>query len=124
MRYTRLVIIALMAMVAFSACDGEKGTAQKLVKEFLTDNLVSQDFKIMDFSRLDSTKLISDSVFLQMRAKGAENKAFKAGFSYADGGKTKKLNYIRVKYRVDKDTILQTYYLDDQLTRVVAFKEN
>lgn len=117
-----IAIIALVAMVAFNSCDKEKTTAQKLVKEFLKENLVSEDFKVMDYSRLDSTKLISDSVFLQLRADGAKSKLFKADIHYADGPKTRKLNYLRVKYRMDKDTVNQTFYLDDQLTRIVAFK--
>jgi hypothetical protein len=85
---------------------------------------VNNDFKVMSFSALDSTKHITDSVFKVMRAEAAQDKAFKKDIQFAEGPKTKKLYYIRIKYRLDNDTCLQTFYLDDQLTRVVSFRNH
>ena len=56
--------------------------------------------------------------------KMKSNKRFKPNMHYAEGPASKNLHFIRVKYRVDKDTVYQTFYLDEQQTRVVAFKEN
>ena len=53
-----------------------------------------------------------------------QDKAFKKDIQFAEGPKTKKLYYIRIKYRLDNDTCLQTFYLDDQLTRVVSFRNH
>ena len=125
MNKMKVAIAALLvAVMAFSSCNKEKTTTQKLVKEFLKENLVSEDFKVMDYSDLSSTKLVTDSMCQQMRTQMAGNALFKSGMRYADGPATKKMHFIRVKYRVDKDTIFQTFYIDEQQTRVVALKEN
>ena len=97
--------------------------AESMVKDFLKENLVENDFKVMDFSRLDSTTFVSDSLFQLMREKGAKDSRFKQPLDFSDDAKTKKLLFIRVKYRIEKDTILQTFYFDDELSRVVSFKE-
>ncbi len=120
----RTVAYIMVATLLLIGCDAEKSTAKKLVKDFLKENLVNNDFKVMSFSALDSTKHITDSVFKVMRAEAAQDKAFKKDIQFAEGPKTKKLYYIRIKYRLDNDTCLQTFYLDDQLTRVVSFRNH
>jgi hypothetical protein len=120
----RSVACIMVATLLLIGCDAEKSTAKKLVKDFLKENLVNNDFKVMSFSALDSTKHITDSVFKVMRAEAAQDKAFKKDIQFAEGPKTKKLYYIRIKYRLDNDTCLQTFYLDDQLTRVVSFRNH
>lgn len=120
----RTVACIMVATLLLIGCDAEKSTAKKLVKDFLKENLVNNDFKVMSFSALDSTKHITDSVFKVMRAEAAQDKAFKKDIQFAEGPKTKKLYYIRIKYRLDNDTCLQTFYLDDLLTRVVSFRNH
>ena len=125
MNKMKVAIAALLvAVMAFSSCNKEQSTAQKLVKEFLKENLVNEDFKVMYYYDLSTTKFITDSVCQAMRAKMANNKLFKSDIHYAEGPMSKNLHFIRVKYRVDKDTVFQTFYLDEQQTRIVAFKEN
>ena len=125
MNKTKVVITAmLVAVMAFSSCDKEKSAAKELVKEFLKENLVSEDHKVLYCYDLSTTKFVTDSMCQEMRAKMANNKRFKSNMHYAEGPASKNLHFIRVKYRVDKDTIYQTFYLDEQQTRVVAFKEN
>ena len=125
MNKTKVVITAmLVAVMAFSSCDKEKSAAKELVKEFLKENLVSEDHKVLYCYDLSTTKFVTDSMCQEMRAKMASNKRFKSNMRYAEGPASKNLHFIRVKYRVDKDTVYQTFYLDEQQTRVVAFKEN
>ncbi|MBQ2497815.1 MAG: hypothetical protein II509_04110 [Prevotella sp.] len=123
MKKTLVAIVALVVAMAFTGCNREKSKAESMVKDFLKENLVENDFKVMDFSRLDSTTFVSDSLFQLMREKGAKDSRFKQPLDFSDDAKTKKLLFIRVKYRIEKDTILQTFYFDDELSRVVSFKE-
>jgi len=123
MKKMLVAIVALAVAMAFTGCNREKSKAESMVKDFLKENLVENDFKVMDFSRLDSTTFVSDSMAHIMRAKMANNKRFKPEMRFPKGPKTKKLYFIRVKYRIEKDTILQTFYFDDELSRVVSFKE-
>ena len=105
-------------------------TAQAMLKQNFADKTPlaitadRDDYKVMYFYDLDSTKHISDSAFLQMRQKATTNKRYKDGLQFADGQKTKKLNFIRVKMLIQKDTVYQTFYFDDQITQVLAFKED
>jgi hypothetical protein len=125
MNKTKVVITAmLVAVMAFSSCNKEKSAAKELVKEFLKENLVSEDHKVLYCYDLSTTKFVTDSMCQEMRVKMASNKRFKSNMHYAEGPASKNLHFIRVKYRVDKDTVYQTFYLDEQQTRVVAFKEN
>ena len=124
MKRLLIAVVVLVAMTAFTSCNQQKSAAKKLVEQFLTDNLVSDDYKVMYFYDLGSTKHISDSAFLQMRQKATTNKRYKDGLQFADGQKTKKLNFIRVKMLIQKDTVYQTFYFDDQITQVMAFKED
>lgn len=119
----KTAIVAFAVAMAFTNCNREKSRAQALVKDFLKENLVENDFKVMDFSKLDSTKVVSDSLFQLMREKGEKNSHFKQPLDFPDGPKTTKMYFIRVKYRIYQDTILQTFYFDDELSRVVSFKE-
>lgn len=120
----RIVVCIMVATMLLTGCNVEQSTAKKLVKVFLEENLVNNDFKVMSFSALDSTKHITDSVFKVMRAEAAQDKAFKKDIQFAEGPKTKKLYFIRIKYKLENDTCLQTFYLDDQLTRVVSFRNH
>ena len=125
MNKMKVVITAmLVAVMTFSSCDKEKSAAKELVKEFLKENLVSEDHKVLYCYDLSTTKFVTDSMCQEMRTKMASNKRFKSNIHYAEGPASKNLHFIRVKYRVDKDTVYQTFYLDEQQTRVVAFKEN
>ena len=49
---------------------------------------------------------------------------YKKGIKYADGNPTRKLFITRVKYYVDTLECSDTYYLNADLTHIVAFKEN
>ena len=121
--HIKTAVVALLVAMVVAGCNREKSRAQGLVKDFLKENLVENDFKVMDFSRLDSTKYVSDSIFNRMRVSNLQDSRFKQPLRLVDEPRTEKLHFIRVKYRIEKDTILQTFYFDDELSRVVSFKE-
>jgi len=123
MRKIFIAIIAFLAVMVFNSCNQEKSAAEKLVKEFMKENLADEDFKIMYCYPMSTTSFISDSIFQQMRMRAAKDTRYKKNIHYAAGPKTKELHFMRVKYKIGNDTIFQTFYLDDSLTRVVSFKD-
>ena len=77
----------------------------------------SADADYLDFSDVDSTHSISDSLVDVLRRRGPK------GISYLDH-KGRILLYIRAKYLDGQDTCSTTFYLDSEATGVVAFKDN
>ena len=99
---------------------GRQHDAEQTVKAFIEANM-QDDVEISDrdFANLGTTSLISDSLIEQMRQRGAE--LYKQGITYPkapDG----ELYYLRMRYVHDKDTLQNTFYLNQELTEVVAFK--
>jgi len=99
---------------------GRQHDAEQTVKAFIEANM-QDDVEISDrdFADLGTTSLISDSLIEQMRQRGAE--LYKQGIAYPkapDG----ELYYLRMRYVHDGDTLQNTFYLNQELTEVVAFK--
>ena len=124
MRKIKAAVVVVVAMMAFSGCKGPKTDAERLIKEFLEENLVDGDFKYLDFSDLDSTFYVNDSIVRAMRVTHDTTSVFKKGIKYAEGQDTRKKHFIHVHYRVGEKKIRQTFDLDDQLTRVLSFKND
>ena len=99
---------------------GRQHDAEQTVKAFVEENM--QDgiqLSDRDFADLGTTQLISDSLIQLMRQRGAD--LYKQGIAYSkapDGA----LYYLRMRYVHDKDTLQNTFYLNQELTEVVAFK--
>lgn len=99
---------------------GRQHDAEQTVKAFIEANM-QEGIQISDrdFADLGTTRLISDSLIALMRQRGAD--LFKQGITYSkapDG----ELYYLRMRYVHDKDTLQNTFYLNQELTEVVAFK--
>ncbi len=108
-------IILGVALLLFSSC-GQQQQAKSKVKDFV-ENELKKDVSYLDFSDVDSTKAISDSLIEAMRSRGEK------GARYEEK-KDKKLLHIRAKYLQDKDTMSATFYLEPEQMGVVAYKEN
>ena len=99
---------------------GRQHDAEQTEKAFVEENM--QDgiqISDRDFADLGTTQLISDSLIQLMRQRGAD--LYKQGIAYSkapDGA----LYYLRMRYVHDKDTLQNTFYLNQELTEVVAFK--
>ena len=113
-------IIIGIGMVLLSVSCGRQHTAEQTVKAFVEENMeVAGEISNRDFADLGTTSLISDSLIQLMRHRGAP--LFKQGISYPDvpGGE---LYYLRMSYVHQGDTLQNTFYLNPELTEVVAFK--
>ena len=77
------------------------------------------DISGRDFADLGTTSLISDSLIQLMRHRGAP--LFKQRISYPEAPEGE-LYYLRMSYIHKGDTLQNTFYLNQELTEVVAFK--
>ena len=116
-----IYIIIGIALLLFASC-GRQQTAKSIVKDFMEANI--EDYSkvsYLDFYDIDSTRNISDSLINVLHGRTPAH--FSRNISYQQrGGKT--LWHIRTRYLMDEDTCSATFYIDKELTGVVAFKEN
>ena len=122
--------IHLMAMglVLLLASCGEEHKAQGLVKDFVQENTENRSCSFERFSRLKPTAMIGPDRVKSMRQDVARLPYVKQGIDYHDGEITDTLRFLQTTYELtpregQKQKITQTFYLDKNLTRVVAFKE-
>ena len=113
--------IALTAMV-ISSC-GIKHQAKSLVKDYLADNLVNQDIADLSVSDVDSSFYITPAIIKRMETHLAANKRFKQNIKFKTAP-SRKVLFVQAKYTNGQDTLKQTFYFDDQLTTVIACKDN
>ncbi|MCR5364878.1 MAG: hypothetical protein K6E67_01870 [Prevotella sp.] len=114
MKYTPHIIIGV-ALLLFVSC-GQQQKAKSAVKDFV-ENQMQQDVSYLDFSDVDSTRAISDSLVNVMREKGGKNVRY-------HNRRGNKLLHIRAKYLLEKDTMSATFYLEPEEFGVVAYKRN
>ena len=104
-----------MALLLFASC-GRQQQAKSSVKDFV-ENQLNRDVSYLDFSSVDSTRAITDSLIQALRSRAGQ------GVQYQNpSGKT--LLHIRTQYLLDDDTLSATFYLDPATLGVVAYKEN
>ena len=121
MKKKSLYIIIGVIFVSFFVSCGNQQTAKSLVTDFIEQNALSPEKMIArEFSSLDSTKFINDSIVLSMQKRGHE--LYKNDIRSEQSQSGRMLYYLRMKCMYDSDTLQQTFYLDEKLTSVVAFK--
>jgi hypothetical protein len=116
-----IYIIIGVALLLFASC-GRQQTAKSIVKDFM-ETYVEDYSKVsyLDFYDIDSTRNISDSLIQVLHGRTPAH--FSRNINYQQrGGKT--LWHIRTRYMMNEDTCSATFYIDQKLTGVVAFKEN
>ena len=118
-----LIISVFIALFALLTGCGQGYKTHKTVEDFLENQMQLTQYKTIEWGKIDSTFRISSDVLAVLRRQGKIQ--FKRDFSYCVP--SAKLNFLTVKYVRDaniKDTVSQTFYINDQLTGVVAFKQN
>lgn len=119
--FFRLALIVSAVVMTVSCSEQDK--AEGIVKDFLNESLRDNSFTAT-FSGIDSTRNVADSMITKMRTAAANNALYKKGLKFTDRKFYDKYVYTRVTLIKGKDTVVQTYYLNPELTSVVAFKEN
>ena len=111
----RIYLIIGVALLLFASC-GRQQQAKSSVKDFVEQQL-HRDVSYLDFSSVDSTRAITDSLIQTLRNRAGQ------GVQYQNpSGAT--LLHIRAQYLQDEDTLSATFYLDPATMGVVAYKEN
>ena len=104
-----------MALILFASC-GQRQQAKSVVKDFM-ETYKQGDVDYLEFSDIDSTKVLSDSLIQVMQQQAGKDVAFQKRT-------TTTLLLIRAKYLLDEDTCSTTFYLDPSTMGVVACKDN
>lgn len=107
-------------MLLFGSC-GQKHKAAQLADDFVDQYALSPDKMIKrDYCHFDSTKLISDSLVDAMQHR--RHPLYKYPIDYPTPSAGRMLYLVRMNYLFDGDTLSQTFYIDEQMEHVVAFK--
>lgn len=120
-RLLKSIIACISTVFILSGCD-KQYKAESTVKDFLDTNLKTSDYSI-SFTKVDSTRLVTDRAVSVMRKNANKNTAFKTGIKY-NAQPSKKHMFTKAVIRIGNDTIRQTFYLTPDLTQVVSFKDN
>ena len=119
-----LYIIIGISLLLFASC-GPQQEAEELVEQFMKQNMKEElDISGLHFMDIDSTRLVNDSVVISLRQQAKRASRYQGIIKYAPDQPFKQLIAIRVKYYIEEKEYSDTYYLDMDLTRIVAFKEN
>ena len=113
------IIIGVLALLLFTAC-GQQYQAKSLVKDFVKAH-ATEELNITDFSNLDSTRVISNSLFQAMQQNAAKDPLFK-DIDFSGKQLTTPLLYLRMRYQKDTLELSKTFYFDNDLSSVIAFK--
>ena len=115
-----LILSMLCTILLLISC-GQRYEAKGVVKAFVEANATdAKQLEITSFGKLDSTRVISDSIIHELRNR--KDPMFKSGITYPEYHKGEKLLFIRMRYRQDGEEHSKTFYLDEHLTGVVAYK--
>lgn len=120
----RLYIIIGIGLLLFASC-GQQHQAKEIIKEFVNQYAVEPSARSsISIVKFDSTKVLSDSIINLMRINADTIQRYQKSIKYAEGSTGQKLYIARITYSIHDVEYSDTYYLDEQLTRVVAFKSN
>ena len=113
------IIIGILAVLLLTAC-GQQYQAKSLVKDFVKAH-ATEELNITGFSDLDSTKVISDSLFQTIQQNAANDPLFK-DVDFSGSVTSSPLLYIRMRYQKDTLELSKTFYFDKDLSAIIAFK--
>ena len=113
------ILLGILALLLFTAC-GQQYQAKNLVKDFVKEH-ATEELNITGFTDLDSTRVISDSLFHAMQQNAANDPLFK-NVNFSGKTPSSTLLYIRMRYQKDTLELSKTFYFDRDLSAIIAFK--
>ncbi|MBM6993692.1 MAG: hypothetical protein I3J02_10600 [Prevotella sp.] len=112
--------MALSALLIMSC--GQTYKSHKVIEDFMKNSMKLEDFDVLSWSNPGIANFVSDSILNVMHRDAEKERLVSGTVKYVP--RTERLQFIQVKYAVEKDTITQTFYLDDNNKGVVGFKNN
>lgn len=113
------IITGGITVMLLASC-GQQYSAERTVKTFVEANMEEADrISSRDFADIGTTRHIGDSLIDVMRHRGAP--LFRKDIPYGQKPEGE-LYYLRMRYVHNGDTLQNTFYLNSELTEVVAFK--
>ena len=109
-------LIYIIGVTLLLAACGQQQRAKSVVKEFM-ETYRQGDVDYLEFSDVDSTKMLSDSLINVLQQQAGKKVTFQKRNSTT-------LLLIRAKYLLNDDTCSTTFYLDPSTMGVVACKQN
>ena len=109
-------LIYIIGVVLLLTACGQQQRAKSVVKDFM-ETYQKGDVDYLEFSDVDSTKMLSDSLIKALQQQAGKKVSFQKRTSTT-------LLLIRAKYLLDDDTCSTTFYLDPSTMGVVACKQN
>lgn len=116
------IIAAAVMAVAMLSC-GDDHRAHALVDDYMEAHMAFDDYSVERYMPLDSTSLITPEALGLMQAAIARTHYFRQA-PFAAQPLPPKLLFVRVKCKQGDKPFALTFYLDPDLTKVVAVKEN
>jgi PBP1b-binding outer membrane lipoprotein LpoB len=124
MSMKKIFILLFSSAILLMGC-GEEHQAQRLVKGFLDNNLKNNDISEVEYSNIDSTFFITDSMIRVMRNSTSNDVEFKKKMSYSPGKINRKKMFLSVRFNTIKgDKKKYTFYLNDSCTEIICLKKN
>ncbi|WP_279148065.1 hypothetical protein [Segatella bryantii] len=123
----KVLLFAVTTLLTLSSC-GDSYKAKSMAKDFMSENMTTDNYRNLRFTNIDSTRYVSDSLIQVLRKTPID--LFKKEIKYDTNAKaTSTLLYIRAKYdyTTEKgDTIhyQNTFYFDKTLEHLLAVKQN
>ena len=109
-------LIYIIGIVLLLTACGQQHRAKSVVKDFM-ETYQKGDVDYLEFSDVDSTRVLSDSLINALQQQAGKDVTFQKRTSTT-------LLLIRAKYLLDDDTCSTTFYLDPSTMGVVACKQN
>ena len=112
------------AMLLLASC-GQQHKAESVVEDFMENNLKDASaLQIVEYSDIDSTRYLNDSIINKLRNTAKNSSMYAGRTEFAKRNKDEKLIIIRVRYKINGQDFHDTFYLNKEMTGVIALKNN
>ena len=117
-------ILLSSAMLLLASC-GQQHKAESVVEDFMENNLKdASTLQIVEYSDIDSTRYLNDSIINKLRNTAKNSSMYAGRTEFAQRNKNEKLIIIRVRYKINGQDFHDTFYLNKEMTGVIALKNN